>query len=189
MIRIIIALLTSLVWLSMLFSAYPFKRPLFNTIAIVSALLLTCVYFGALLVKLRADLRDILRSFVGARLTAEDVHSTIVSTLSFNNADTILTSMVIFTLLVVVLVVVALAQRLWADGRASSFRLSTGTVPELTLRKGHVWHLLLSHSESSPRVDPAHAICEFVPHHCYTHAPLHPALSQPGAAARTRCRW
>ena len=119
-------------------------------IAIVSALLLTCVYFGTLLVKLHADLHDILTTFIGARLTAEDVRSTVVSTLNFNSSDTILTVMVIFTLLVVAIVILALGQRVVADSRVQSFRLKAGTIPELTLRKGHFWHLFLSHSAPCP---------------------------------------
>ena len=53
--RLYVALLTSLVWLTCLMAAFPFKRLQFNLLSIASSFALVCVYFGAMLVKLHND--------------------------------------------------------------------------------------------------------------------------------------
>ena len=120
----------------------------FNAVSIVSAFTLSCIYLGALLVKLHHDFQLNLSPFVGARLTSEVVRQTTVTTLSFNSGDTIVSVIAIFTFLVVILVAAAFVQRFLGDAGAQTFRLKGGMVPELTHNKGHLWHLFLSHSES-----------------------------------------
>ena len=102
--RLVVALLASLVWLILGFSTYPFKRPELDAVSLVSAFMLTCIYLGALLVKLSHDLRDNFAVFVGARLTVEDINETVVATLSFRSSDTILAIMTTFAFSVVALV-------------------------------------------------------------------------------------
>ena len=152
--RIVVALLTSLFWLALSFSTYPFKRLELDVLTIISSFTLTCIYIGVLLVKLHGDLQVNLAVFVGTLFTSEDVSATVKSTFSFKSSESIITMIVIFTFLVVVLVILALGNRLWADGRAQTFRLKDGSGPALTLQKASLWHLFLSHGEpggSNPR--------------------------------------
>ena len=81
-IRIVVALLTSLVWLVLILTLRPFKRVEFDALTIISSFTLSCVYFGVLMVKLHGDLQVSLAVFVGVPLTPEDVSATVTSTFS-----------------------------------------------------------------------------------------------------------
>ena len=85
-IRIVVALLTSLVWLVLILTLRPFKRVEFDALTIISSFTLSCVYFGVLMVKLHGDLQVSLAVFVGVPLTPEDVSATVTSTFSFIKA-------------------------------------------------------------------------------------------------------
>ena len=143
-IRSIMALLTSFVWVALLFSTYPFKRFDLDVLAITSAFVLTCIHLGALLVKIHENLRDSLAAYVGGRFIFEDITAIIASTLSFENSETIVALVLVFTVAVLTFVACALVQRLWEEGREQTFRLRAGEEPDLTLQQGHRWHLFLS---------------------------------------------
>ena len=186
-IRLVCALMASLIWLTMLFSTYPFRRFQFNVLSIVSAFTIVCIYLGALLVKLHRDLRVNFNAFVGARLTADDVFNTVVDTMSFHDGDSIVTVIIIFTAGVVLLVLSALGQRFWDDSLVQTFRVNGEEQPELQLNRGDKWHLV---SRWSQIMDTAHPQAHPLRMPSRTVTPTRDSSSvTSGAAARIRCRW
>ena len=153
--RLVVALLTSLLWLTLLVSTYPFKRIELDALSIASSLMLVCMYIGALLIKLRNDLRANFAVYIGVPLTDQDLSDAAVETMSFNSPDTILFLMTCFTLGVLALIICVLGRQLWARRRTQTLRLASGARPELELRKGHFWHLFLSHGETRARLEHA----------------------------------
>ena len=153
-IRLILALLTSLFWLVLLISTYPFERLEFDILSIASSVVLTFIYVGALLVKLHSDFEVNFTAYVGARLTLEHVTATVAATLNFRKSETIVLLMNVFTVVVLCLVVSLFLQKACADRLAQQyrFRVEGGTLPELMLRSGHRWHLFLSHGKSAHAV-------------------------------------
>ena len=143
--RVIAALLTSLVWLTFLMATFPFKRLEFDLLSVASSFTLVCVYFGAMLVKLHSDAHTILGTYVGARLTLLDVENIVVTALSFRRHSSIVFVMVLFTFSVLFIVIGVVGQQVWAAQRVQTFRAAGGQCPELTLHTGHIWHLFLSH--------------------------------------------
>ena len=183
--RLIVALLVSLFFCVALLSCVPFKRHDDNILAVAAAFVLTCIYLGALLVKLHADNESMFMEFVGATLTSGDVSETVSSTFSFENTEALVIVMLVFIFLVLGFVLAALLQRLVAQSAVQTLRLASGSVPELTLHDGHVWQLFLSHVWGSGQV------CSHTPYFCR----LPPRLPQRHASCPlplstpSRIRW
>ena len=183
--RLVVALLVSLFFCVALLSCVPFKRLDDNILAIVAAFVLTCFYLGALLVKLHADNESILMEFVGATFTSNDVSEVVSETFSFESTEALVIVMLILIFLVLSFVLITLVQQLVAQSAVQTFRLASGSVPELTLHDGHVWQLFLSHVWGSGQV------CSHTPHFCR----LPPRLPQRHASCPlplstpSRIRW
>ena len=84
-------------------------------------------------------------AFVGARLTSSDVSSTVTSTLSFQNTESIIALMLTFAFAVLALILSALVRRVWTEASIQTFRVEGGFPPDLRQQEGHRWHLFLSH--------------------------------------------
>ena len=184
--RVVFALLTSLFWLALSFSTYPFKRFELDVLSVISSFTLTCIYIGVLLVQLHGNLQANLAVFIGTPFSSKNVAATVESTFSFKSADSIITMIVVFTFLVITLVFLVLGNRLWGDGQVQTFLLKDNSVPDLTLQKGTFWHLFLSHGEPQVIRTQHGAFCD--PLSDVLSSVFEPLPWQSGAAGKIRCR-
>lgn len=135
-VRVVVAILVCVFYLVMLLEAKPFKATDNNMLAIVSQLLLVCVFLGAALVKLFDDIAssDQQGAAAAARL------------MGFDSAVTIVVMILAFSFIVLCSSLAIIVNQWAFEGHVATVRFrADGSVPELTLEHDQKWHIFLSH--------------------------------------------
>jgi hypothetical protein len=133
--RILVAVMVSLAVLMLLLIKQPYRHPEDQFLAVSAQFMVLCSFVGASYIKAYEEVKD-----EGELAMAQKVFD-------FDSSDHIVHLLLVFTVLMVFpMLFFSLAYSIRQDGYVNTIRLrSTGKVPELTLRKGQLFHLFNSH--------------------------------------------
>ena len=133
--RLVTALLTSLAALVWTLTSRPYRRTEDSVLSVVSVLLLTLVYAGAMLVKAFEDFSNAVTDPALVRRV-----------LGFSSSDSIVTILLIFTVVMLIFILSAAVYRLRREERMVILLLKESRLPpKLTLAPGQRWMLFISH--------------------------------------------
>ena len=146
LVRLLAALLLSICMLLFGALAMPFQQSHHNYLSIAANLALTCIYCGALIIRLHHQISNKLGASGVEDITWEDLTG-------FASAGIIATLMLAFLACVVLLLALLLVKQLSQERSLPTIRDDwTGREPELTLKEGQHFHLFLSHTWSTAQV-------------------------------------
>ena len=132
--RLVVALLLSVTSLAVLLSASPYKRPEDNVLAAGCQLTLSFSLIGVTYIRIYNEIQLATSGAVVQRI------------MSFSSTSVIALPVLVITFSSIALMITIMVSIIRKEGFQASIRLSkTGQPPELTLKKGHKWHLFLSH--------------------------------------------
>ena len=158
--RTILATVTSICSLTLLLSTHPYVRSEDSLLAAATQLALVLSFLGAGYVRLFNDFSLFLDEAVVRYVMA------------FDSTAQVVIPLISVTLGMLVVMVGIVVKRISMEGSTPTIRIvETGVAPELTVEKGHKWHLFLSHVVRSP-----------TPRSCpmpHPHFSLHPLLAHP----------
>jgi hypothetical protein len=137
LLRIVLAMLIVITGAVVTLIARPYKRQGHNYYSVAAHASLQTLYLGGMLVKLHADITQMLLDTGSDPSLAETI-------VGFNKPDTIATLMLAFTITVLAFVVIVMIKQL-TDERRLPIVLCAGVRPTLALVEGQRWHLFLSH--------------------------------------------
>ena len=139
--RLVVALLFSVVSLVLLLSIKPYRRSEDNLLAAGCQLVLVLSFIGAMLIRLYEDFK--------MRYGTAVVQYVMV----FRSTSAIATPLLVLTFTMAILMLLLTADILRKEGRLASIRLeATGAPPELRISRCQLWHLFLSHIWSTGQV-------------------------------------
>ena len=134
LVRILLAIIVSLLYLVLTLAYQPFKKNNDDAIAVGGQICILCIFIGAGYVKLFNDLSDTTSLEV-----AQEV-------MGFQSSVEIVAIMLCFTFSLLLLVVLVTGYKVWKEGKLPQIReLRTLSRPELTLGTNQRFHLFLSH--------------------------------------------
>ena len=139
--RLVIALLISIVFLLVLLSLRPYLRVEDNLIAGAAQASCVFIFIGAILTRLFVEFSDVTQDGV------------VTDIMAFDSPDTIAASLVLVTFAVLIFSFSTMLLLLQKEGHIPTIRtVQTHTAPELSLPEGGKWHCFLSHVWSSAQV-------------------------------------